>query len=367
MSIDQRLREGLRATNRALPTPEGDRAFAAVTAGARRMHRRNLVVGLAAAAAVIAAVAGLSVTSGREDPRPVGPPSPTSTPTETTTSASGRIQSTDEYLARTGATCDACEPLSFDQDTGTLLAGLVSDHRIAALRVFGPAGQVAALDCPPAACGVGSEMSLGPATDEISILDVDEASAVVRILGFDGSLRRILDLTPTTRDFYDFQRIAWSADGSRLAVTTTDAKVWLLDPRGADPRLVYDPAVSTSPTKVDVEVVSWQVVWSPDGSRLGFIEGRPTTTDRPSLFKAVSLQLPDPGQSGPGEATTLYDVLATPDSGGEGLSSFLWSPDGERVGIRVPEHVLELSAEDGHILAEHPFVDGLLIWPARQP
>ena len=53
MSIDQRIRDGLRLTNGELPQPDVAHALAAVTsrAGARPQHRR-LVVALAAAAAV---------------------------------------------------------------------------------------------------------------------------------------------------------------------------------------------------------------------------------------------------------------------------------------------------------------------------
>lgn len=85
MSIDERIREGLRTTNDALPIPDVDRALAAVTADARRTRRRTLVVGLAAAAAVVAVVVGgLAVTRGGNDaPQPVGPTTQTPTPTGT--------------------------------------------------------------------------------------------------------------------------------------------------------------------------------------------------------------------------------------------------------------------------------------------
>ncbi|TNM41870.1 hypothetical protein FHP29_07780 [Nocardioides albidus] len=78
MSIDQRIRDGLRATDDRLPAPDVDHALAAVTTGVRP-HRREAVTALVAAAAVVAVVVGvLALTRGGEDPvRPVGPPTPT--------------------------------------------------------------------------------------------------------------------------------------------------------------------------------------------------------------------------------------------------------------------------------------------------
>lgn len=82
MSIDQRLREGLRTTNDALPVPDIDRALAAVTADARRTRRRTVLVGLAAAAAAAAVVVGvLAVTGDEQDQAPQPAPSPSRTRT----------------------------------------------------------------------------------------------------------------------------------------------------------------------------------------------------------------------------------------------------------------------------------------------
>lgn len=83
MSIDQRIREGLRTTNDQLPLPEVAVALAAVTAAGRPTARRHLVVAMAAAAAVLLAVVGvLAVTRDANDsPEPTGPSSPTPSPT----------------------------------------------------------------------------------------------------------------------------------------------------------------------------------------------------------------------------------------------------------------------------------------------
>ena len=51
--------------------------------------------------------------------------------------------------------------------------------------------------------------------------------------------------------------------------------------------------------------------------------------------------------------------------------AFLWSPDGARVAVTVFGQVLELSADDGSVLAGHPVMEGdvpietlrPLVWP----
>ena len=46
------------------------------------------------------------------------------------------------------------------------------------------------------------------------------------------------------------------------------------------------------------------------------------------------------------------------------MSNFLWSPDGRRVAVMVPGHVLELSADDGSVLARHPSLkSSYAVWP----
>jgi len=340
--------------------------------GVARTRRRRLAVAasVSAAAAVVGVVLGVQSMTGHTETAPPVAPSPTPSLTERTEPANGQIQSWEAYVARLGVECGGCYPASFDQDTGRGLAGLVANHRTAALRVLGPGGLVASLDCPRVACWGASgmrEMDLGPSPDEVSVLDVDEGSAVVQVLGFDGALRRTLDLSGVTPDFYDFQQLAWSPDGRQLALTTFDAKIWVVDRDGGDPRLVYDAGLPRDPSDADLEASIWGTTWSPDGGALGFVEGhlvQPASGTTPSLFRAVALRLPGAGQDGTGTARTLHELSAVPDSAGAGLSSFLWSPDGSRVAIRTPEQVLELSAEDGSVLDEHPFVDGLLVWPA---
>jgi hypothetical protein len=66
----------------------------------------------------------------------------------------------------------------------------------------------------------------------------------------------------------------------------------------------------------------------------------------------------------------LYDYETRPFD----YAAFMWAPDGTRVAVRVPDYVLELSPDDGRVLARHPFECQMssdvcydLIWPAKQP
>lgn len=343
-----------------------------------RSRRRRAAMGagaMATAAVIVAIAAATGVADRRAAEPPIGPsPSPTVTTTAVDPAVDVQIQGWGDYLASTGAACDGCNPVAFDQDSGTLLAGRVTNGDFATLRVFGPDGRLAALDCPAVACGDGwREMDLGPDPDEVSILKVDSAAAEVYVVAFDGTVRRTIDLS-AVGDFYDFQRLAWSPDGTRLALTTSDAKIWLVDSDGRSPQLVYGPSRREGPTSSGkyLSTVIWGTTWSPDGSRLGFIEVRlsePVDPKTPFLFRAISVLLPESGQDGPGDATTLYDHSAVVvSSGSSGLSGFLWSPDGTRVAVTVDnDRMLELSADDGSVLARHPATkSSYLVWPARQ-
>lgn len=61
MSIDQRIREGLRTVNDDLPVLDVESALATVIDRGQPTHRRAIVAALAAAAAVAAGIAGLSL------------------------------------------------------------------------------------------------------------------------------------------------------------------------------------------------------------------------------------------------------------------------------------------------------------------
>jgi hypothetical protein len=85
MSIDQRIREGLRTVNDDMPMPDVEAALATVIAGGQQTHRRHVVAALAAAAAVVAVIAGLTALNnqGTDSQQPIDPPTETPTDAET--------------------------------------------------------------------------------------------------------------------------------------------------------------------------------------------------------------------------------------------------------------------------------------------
>ena len=233
--------------------------------------------------------------------------------------------------------------------------------------MIGPDGRVARVACPGVAdC---DPAALGPGAGEVS---VEVGYKEIQVIDLDGAVRRTVDLGDAL-DGESLQGLAWSPDGSRLAVTTRKpngsgfvANIWLVDRSGGDPQLVHTAATTENLDYGQNPLAYiWSLTWSPDGNRLGFIEehARIGTYEDSLSIQAVSLLLPRPGQDGTGDPRTLYDYTRRPYD----EAALLWSPDGTRVAVRVPRHVLELSAEDGSTLARHPLVGGRPIWPARQP
>ena len=207
------------------------------------------------------------------------------------------------------------------------------------------------------------------------------SSAHVTFVDHAGAVRRTLDLpSALVGEDEEVRRTVWSPDGSRLAVQTRAhvgtgmgfaSNLWLVDRDGGNPRLVHTAAYTGPLGKADQPLgYIWSLVWSPDGSRLGFVEehARIGRYEESLSMQAVSLLLPGPGEDGPVDARPLYELTTRPFDEAE----LVWSPDGARVGLRVPDQVLELSARDGRILARHPLVedDGKpspqLVWPARR-
>ncbi|HET7734635.1 MAG TPA: hypothetical protein VFK52_01550 [Nocardioidaceae bacterium] len=384
-ALEERIRRGLGAD----VTVSVDDMISAAAAGARRSRRQQRwAVGVSAAAAMLAVTVGaLAVTRGGNGAQdPVGPATPSVTRTETPVpgdpNAGGQLQSADEYLAGVSPVCGTCQdgvPIEFDQSTGRMLLGWwdADGGRPVRLAVVGPDGLVADLSCPDDfACG--SEDSylyglarLGPGEAELSIPVADK---VVQIVGHDGSVRRTIDLSAAIPEDQDVVDLAWSPDGTRLAVKADDRHVWLLDRESGAAQLVYTSTPGTVPAgarEPDAQVSG--LGWSPDGSRLGLTETFGARFDnRWMIFaqRVVSLQLPEPGTRGPGRARTLYEhEIDPPTDRSRDLVAFgAWSPDGTRVAVTVPDQVLEVSADDGSVLAEHPPIDGyFLVWPAGKP
>lgn len=383
-ALEERIRRGLGAD----VTVSVDDMLSAAAAGARRSRRQQRwAAGVSAAAAVLAVTVGtLAVTrDGNGAQHPVGPSTPsetrTGTPVPGDPNAGARLQSADEYLAGVSPACGTCQdgvPIEFDQSTGRMLLGWwdAAGGRIFRLAVVGPDGVVADLSCPRDFPCVSEDAYLsgsailGPGEGELSI---QLANKEVQVVGYDGSVRRTIDLSATLPEDQDVFDLAWSPDGTRLAVKADDPHVWLLDREGGAAQLVYTSTPGKAPeggTRPTATVSG--LVWSPDGSRLGLTETFGARFGhRWKIFeqRVVSLQLPDPGKDGSGQASTLYEhEIDPPTEDSEDLGAFAaWSPDGKRVAVSVPGHELELSADDGSVLAEHPSIDGYyLVWPASQ-
>lgn len=349
---------------------------------------------------VLLAVTSCSHQSTSSDP-PVA--TPTQRPARTTASgpdhppvpplprlANGRVQSVDDYLDEAHPRCPGCdyvESIAFDQRTGRLLlAWRSADSLPLRLEVVRAGGSRVDLTCSEdLACPEAGDdwwVAVGPGRGRLS---VGGTPGQVVVVDHRGDVRRTIGLPAPLGGDEEVLDATWSPDGSRLAVRTRARapeadpgrggivnNVWLVNPDGGDPRLVHT-AEYTGPLRPGDSPLGyiWSLGWSPDGSRLGFIEegARIGGTEDSQWIRAVSLPVPAPGEEGSGEVTTLYDYPHRPyDS-----AQLLWSPDGTRVAIDVPGQVFELAADDGRVLARHPYPGGRfddpgrppLIWPAR--
>ena len=101
---------------------------------------------------------------------------------------------------------------------------------------------------------------------------------------------------------YDPMAASWSPDGSRLALTSTQAtfNIWLVAPDGRQKRLLQDEA--------------WKPRWSPDGSSIAFISSREGKKAQIFLIRTDG-----------GEAIRLTDL---PEGS---VGEFRWSPDSSKI------------------------------------
>lgn len=233
-----------------------------------------------------------------------------------------------------------------------------STIRVARLTVVGPAGPVATITCsarPPCrARHSGNAATLGPGPDEIT---VESGDRLITVIGYDGTLRRTLDLTADLARGRDIRWLAWSPDGSRLAVLTgrgfDGSDIWLVE--GDDvPQLAYS---GSNP---------WMLrpVWSPDGQRLLVDQMIPRRHGHSFRSSGADVVVFHRSPAGSPPALTPQ-VLFHSNRGFDEAGNLAWSPDGTRIAVRTAGGIAEISTEDGRVLARHPgsrATSGWLIW-----
>jgi hypothetical protein len=344
--------------------------------------------------AVLAFHSGGSVQPARPvDTPPVDTPSPTDEAVDPVAGvANGPITSAEERFAGVLDPCTVLRPgsgygeapvcwiggLDAGSDLGLFLVSSTLKHpgdARTALRVATRDEVLAEFRCPnEGRCDV---VALGPGPDELSVPD----GQAIEVVGLHGGDRRSIDLSPAFAPADEegqppetIWEVAWSPDRQRVAVRTgyftaeegLVARLWVFDADGGRPQLVHSVAYEGPHANRERPLAYiWSLAWSPEGRRLGFIEAEATlgSTERSRAMRAVSLLLPQPGQDAPATATTLYDYTTRPFD----EAAFTWSPDGTRIVIRVPGNLLELSPDDGKVLAEHDNIDGFLMWLAKKP
>jgi hypothetical protein len=259
---------------------------------------------------------------------------------------------------------------AFDQDTGSFLYGAEGKYWV--IGEDGP--PIAEIDCPTSSdCGgyFGGEESFGPEPDEITVPSTNSRSVLV--IGFDGRLRATMDISAaTTSPVQTVSDLEWSPDGNRLAVSTdlmfTDCdrcrgRVWIFDRDGSDPQLVYTEREKRYTGLRDL-------AWSPDGNSLAALVAPASPCGFPVHAPPRVLVL----RMSPDEPVRAETLMVFEDDGSRNgcilahhlrlAYPFSWSPDGSRIAAMGGREIIEVSVDNGEVLARYETLgaEGPMAW-----
>jgi hypothetical protein len=134
--------------------------------------------------------------------------------------------------------------------------------------------------------------------------------------------------------------------------------VWIFDRDGGEPQLVHT-TIPADPTEGEPRQppVLAELDWSPDGRSLAVSIARPPL-GRPTWPELTVIRF-EPGKPARAEVLHVFDDIVA--AGGQLVYeedydrfAFAWSPDGTRIALAGQGGLLEISAEDGGVLARHP-------------
>jgi Tol biopolymer transport system component len=324
----------------------------------------GLVIGVAA---VVVTGTLLSGSLRQTAPEPSSPATPTGTAAPP--AANGPISSAGKHF---GVAHDGYDWRAFDAagDRGLYVWRPGCDspcpEKQPTLVVVAPGRQLASLGCtcPQGRLWLDRAATLGPGPAELTV-PVDGRR--LRVVAYDGTVHRTLDLRRSLAPDESITRSAWSADGHTLAVVTGQVKggggisrVWLVDTAGRA-RLAYAltnrQGEPEAPGLDGTGGIATLNGWSPDGSAL-LLDVRPRPTEQYGSHVVVLRMQPD-GAPRPAKVQTLYRS----DRHFDWANSLAWSPDGTRIAVRTQAHIVEISAVDGRLLASRPPHTGWLLWP----
>jgi hypothetical protein len=351
-----------------------------VRRGRRRVRRNRTVLTGGVALGVAGVVVAVSLlTGGARDTRPQ-PANPTPTPS-TPLPANGRIISPHAYFGNNAIDDDEWRGYDPVSDTAVFVARptcppdcVQSNGGITVIGRNGPLAQLTcggAIACRRADNYQGIAAALGPGPRELTIAS---GGRVAQVVGYDGRIRRTVDLTSSLAPGEGIRRLAWSAGGRRLAALTGQrtggasvSRVWIVD-QDSGSRLAYslyqrtslaDRALPFTLRKRDFDGVGYVQGlggWSPDGRVLAL--DVMSLEDGREGARVVALTLVPTAGARPATVRTLYYS----DRNFDWAGSVAWSPDGTRLAVRTSTDVVEISAVDGRLLARRPDVDGWLLW-----